>query len=236
MKKIGIILLTLLFLSTFFSSTSYAEKSPSDSSPPYLSPWSLWPLGDWAYLITEEFSKTTQPLTGKIIVLDAGHGGKDNGASVEGLKEKEVNLSVALKAASLLKEKGAEVHVTREGDTTLSREDRYLLAGKTGAAIFISIHANSGDQDVSGLETFYHYKRDEKLAKSLHRQLIDETYTHDRGTKFGDYYVLRENSVPSALIEMGFLTNDKDFMNLSSDTFHELIAKGIVNGVLDYFN
>lgn len=211
------------------------EQKTSSFSFAFL-PMPFVALDTWVHYVKNEENQEEEALNGKIIILDAGHGGKDNGASANGIKEKNINLPVVLKTAQLLKERGAKVYLTREEDKTLLREERYLLAGKVNADIFISIHANSSSSEVTGLETFYHYDRDKQLANTLQSHLIQETQSKNRGTRYGDYYVLRENTVPSALVEMGFLTNKEESTKLTNDVFHEYIANGIVDGVLDYFD
>lgn len=235
MKKTTIGVAIFFFLLCISVQDVKAESNAEQSiSVPFL-PLPILSLDQWLDAITAT-SNEERVLSGKTVVLDAGHGGKDNGASANALKEKNINLTIALKVAKTLEEAGAQVILTRDKDITLKREQRYSIASQQKADIFISLHANSGMKQVNGLETFYHHQRDENLANVLQTHLINETSSRNRGVKYGDYYVLRENTVPSALIEMGFLTNFNEANKLMDNTFHDSIAKGIVNGLVDYFN
>lgn len=243
MKKIitwfGLLIGTFGFFSSSAEAADLSTKMIEEGLKPFYTipflPAPFYNVEKWLDVLTVE-AEEKGALLGKKIVLDAGHGGKDSGAIVPNLQEKQVNLPITLKTAKRLEVLGAEVYLTRADDVTLQRKERYLLAEQVGADIFISVHANSGDADVSGLETFYHHDRDKELAETLQVHVVNETKSKSRGVRFGDYYVLRENTVPSALIETGFLTNQEESIKLASDAFHESIANGIVRGVLDYFD
>ncbi len=127
---------------------------------------------------------------------------------------------------------------------TRMNNDYFLLANRVFqsesvfADAFISIHYNSSlSPDVSGLSTFYNKSGDQELAQSIQAEILNGgTNLKDRGAKFGDYYVIRENQRPAALIELGFLSNRQDELQAETQDFQENAVSGIVNGLENYFN
>ncbi len=192
------------------------------------------------------------------IVLDPGHGGKDNGAAGKKFNEKTITLSLARKTASLLRRAGYEVYLTRGSDRFVDLKSRPALARKLNADIFISIHANKADKaSVSGAESFYMtpvkaastYSRKPSRKKYpgnrydannaaltywIQRSLIGKTKTPDRGLKHARFMVLKESACPSALVEVGFLSNRREEGRLGAQWYQWKIAQGIVEGVLRY--
>ncbi|MBE3596841.1 MAG: N-acetylmuramoyl-L-alanine amidase [Hydrogenibacillus sp.] len=178
---------------------------------------------------------TNGRLFGKVIVVDPGHGGSDDGATgVDGSKEKALNLDVALRLEAKLKAEGATVILTRRSDVYLSLADRVARAKSAGADVFVSLHHNAyTTPTMRGTMTFYY--RDFALAQALQNALVQKTGFRDLGARYGNYYVLRENTVPSALVEFGFLTNAEEIKSLRDPKIKDREAEGIVEGLVQYF-
>ncbi|HOK62954.1 MAG TPA: N-acetylmuramoyl-L-alanine amidase family protein [Soehngenia sp.] len=196
--------------------------------------------------VKSENTIPTNP-SGKTIVIDAGHGGKDPGAlSILGFKEKEVNLSIALKLENALRQKGYNVIMTRNTDTYVDLYERPKIANNVKADLFISIHCNSTLlNSVNGLELLYcpatesSYKTVDQypFAKSIHDSIVSSTGINSRGIKKrSDLVVLRLTNMPAVLIETAFLTNPDDAQKLIQDSFQQKVVQGIVNGVEQYMN
>ncbi|MCA8940667.1 MAG: N-acetylmuramoyl-L-alanine amidase, partial [Planctomycetes bacterium] len=157
------------------------------------------------------------PLKGLTVVVDAGHGGKDpGGIGFGGLREKDIALNVSLLVKKLLEAKGAKVVMTRADDRFLELQERSALANKTGADVFVSIHANMASREYAqGIETWFKAgsKRGElsqSLAKALNDATVGEVKAVDRGARADQrgLHVLRATTMPAALIELGFMSNE----------------------------
>lgn len=172
------------------------------------------------------------------IVIDPGHGGSDPGAvGIGGLREKDVVFPIAQRVATLLEQQGAQVVLTRQDDRTLDLAPRVQTAERNGADMFISLHANAismSRPDVNGVETYYYSSRDRPVAEAIQRSMLQATGMRDRGAKSARFYVLVNTSMPSALVEMGFVTGAEDAPLLANPEFRELIAYAIARGILDY--
>lgn len=184
--------------------------------------------------------------SGKTIVIDPGHGGSDPGALSYSKKyrEKDLALSVGLKLERELKARGYNVVMTRRTDIYPTLSERSQIANNANADGFISIHFNAAAPAATGLETFLYgagtvsYKgaTDLQFAKSIHAGLMGATPgSVNRGVKNGDFSVLRNTKGLAALVELGFITNPNDEARLVSDAYHELCAKGMANGVDNFF-
>ena len=168
------------------------------------------------------------------VFLDPGHGGKDPGAIGNGLQEKDVNLSVALKIDKILKRHNVKVFYSRTTDVFVELSNRATMANNVKADIFLSIHCNSfDDPQAQGLETFSYTGslKGAKLAKDIQDSLIrDKLYTRNRGIKTANFAVLRLTKMPAALVELGFISNSQD-ANILRNKQNELalaVAKGIL--------
>lgn len=178
-----------------------------------------------------------QYLQNKKIVIDPGHGGKDDGATgANGTLEKKVTLETASYLFNKLKEAGADVSLTRQRDEYLSLPSRVDMASYRDADAFISIHYDSTkNNNVRGLTTYYYHPWQKELAINIHSAVIGQTNMEDRGTRFGDYYVIRENSQKAILIELGFLSNPSEELHVTSDQYQQSAATGIYEGLARYF-
>ena len=179
-----------------------------------------------------------QSLKNKKIVIDPGHGGKDNGTTgYNGTLEKRITLETALHLYHKLKEAGADVVFTRTQDRFISLPTRTNTADIQNADAFISIHYDSiKDPSVRGLSTFFYHPWQKKLAVNIHSAVIDQTNMEDRGARFGDYYVIRENNKNAVLIELGFLSNPSEELLVTSDQYQNSAATGIYEGLARYFS
>lgn len=168
------------------------------------------------------------------VFLDAGHGGRDSGAVGQGLLEKEIVLSVTLKIGKILKSQGVEVIYSRINDKFISLKKRAELANKENVDIFISIHTNSFiNKNASGVETysFSNSKKGKILSKTIYNSIINSrAFTQMRGTKTANFSVLRNTKMPATLLELGFITNQKDAYILKNrqDELSNAISKGIL--------
>ncbi|MCQ6281951.1 N-acetylmuramoyl-L-alanine amidase [Bacillus sp. EB600] len=180
-----------------------------------------------------------EPLKGKTIVLDPGHGGKDDGTtSYVGTHEKTLTLETAQIVKQKLKNAGANVIMTRTNDTFIPLQQRAEISNKNHADAFISFHYNwSNDTSVNGVTDFYYQKsKDNELASDVLNEVVKATKLNNIGTRFDDLSVLRNNLQPSTLIELGFLSSKKDDPVVESSTYRENVAKGVYLGLLDYFS
>src|SRR5690625_2078925 len=159
----------------------------------------------------------------KTVVIDAGHGGSDPGASGNGLYEKELTLEIAQKVKKLLKSAGFKVIMTRSNDTYVSLEERSSIANNSNADIFVSIHINAGGG--TGIETYWYGKHESEkskaLASALQEEVIKGTNSVNRGVKVGNFHVIRETEVPSALVVLGFIDNKNEIGRASCSEWCE---------------
>ncbi|MFB1051629.1 N-acetylmuramoyl-L-alanine amidase [Paraliobacillus sp. JSM ZJ581] len=175
----------------------------------------------------------------KVIVLDAGHGGRDIGATgVSDTYEKEYTLNTALNIKSYLEQLGAIVHLTRSSDRFISLTPRASYANHLKADAFLSIHYNSTPQypSASGIGTYYYDDKDKTFAKFVHEELIKTTKSNDRNVQFGDFQVLRTNHTPGLLLELGFISNTSEEERVQTNIYQKKISRGIIAGLQRYFS
>jgi len=206
---------------------------------PASSTWSYWTL----------------PLSGKTIAIDAGHGGADGGAvSKGGIIEKDLNLAIALHLRDYLQEAGAVVIMTREGDYDLASGDahayskrktedlkrRAQLINESGAAAVVSIHMNSiPQQKWSGAQTFFqpdNHPDNRVLAAFIQDEIKRNLENTTRiAAKVGDVYLMKAiTGVPTALVEVGFLSNPGEAARLADAEYQRKVAASIYQGILRY--
>ncbi len=201
-----------------------------------------------------------EPLGGVKIVVDAGHGGVDGGASSQSVCEKDVTLAIAQKVESQLKRMGAEVVMTRNTDGDVldehapseefptlrerKKQDIFLreeIVKSNEPEIFITIHANAiPEAKWRGAQVFYHqdgHPNSELLAKSVQDSIKNSLQNTDReALAIKQIYLLKKAEVPAVLIETGFLSNDEERALLSDDSYQEKMATAIVDGIENYVN
>jgi N-acetylmuramoyl-L-alanine amidase len=175
--------------------------------------------------------------TGYLIVIDAGHGGHDNGATgLAGNKEKDYNLAVANKLVKLLSQyKEFQVVPTRTTDVYLTLKERADMANQLGADLFLSIHANSFQPSSRGTETFYYNANSEAFARLVHSYLLKATGFPDRTVQIQPFYVIKNTTMPATLTETGFLTNEIENKQLMSPDFQDKIAQALAAAIREYY-
>lgn len=194
------------------------------------------------------------PLSGRIIVLDPGHGGPDGGAVGGDVLEKEIALKVAAKLRDYLQQQGALVLMTREMDSDLADKDtrgysrrkvedlrrRVALINESEADLFISIHLNAiPSPRWRGAQTFYYGSliENERIAKFIQAELRSNLENTNRVAKMIDtVYLLKYVKKPGALVEVGFLSNPQERELLASDHYQTKLAASIYKGILRYFS
>ncbi len=172
-----------------------------------------------------------------IVVIDPGHGGKDSGApGIGGLLEKDVVLPIGKRVAAILEQNGIQAVLTRDADFFVELQGRVDIAERANATLFVSVHANSVDKrpDVNGLEVYY-YDSGYNLAEVVRKTILQNISTlNDRGTRKARFYVLRKSSMPSILVETGYMTGRQDNPRLGNPEYQNRMAEAIANGILRY--
>lgn len=186
-------------------------------------------------------------LMGKVIILDAGHGGKDKGISADGIYESDINLDIVLKLRDELVKQGVNVILTRDGDYDLSSpnvkrrkksdfDNRISIINNSNADLYISIHMNYLiDSRYYGAQVFY-VKDNEQLAKIMQNEFNNELQSPREAKKLmNSIYMYKQLDIPGVLIECGFLSNVKERKLLSSSDYQDSIVKTIINGLIRYY-
>ncbi len=178
-----------------------------------------------------------------IIVVDAGHGGSAPGATKQGVYEKDIDLAIVLELKEIFdtSEESIGVYYTRLEDTNPSLTSRVGLANNLGADLFLSIHNNSTASgrisSISGTEVMY-YAGDEtgnskRFASILLENLLTELGSKSKGVVVGDsIFIIRESTVPVALVEVGFMTNKEELALLTSEEYQHQAALAMYNSIL----
>lgn len=189
----------------------------------------------------------SMPISGRVIMIDAGHGGWDPGkVGNENTLEKDINLQIAQKLQMYLEQAGSIVILSRLDDTALGEKkgsdmhSRADIANTSNADIFVSIHQNSyPNESVRGAQVFY-YENSEKsrlLAESIQNELVRFVDPNNkRGVESNsNYYVLKRTTIPAVIVESGFLSNNAERLQLMDENYQERIAWGIYLGIVNYF-
>ena len=172
-----------------------------------------------------------------LVVLDPGHGGDHNGAEYGGVKEKDLNLAIASKTASLLEAEGVTVRMTRSIDQDVDLYARSGLANTLGADLFVSVHCNASVEhdDALGVYTCAYSQGTEgwQLAQILRETMLDATGAADFGMEERpNLAVLRTAQVPAALVECGFMSTPSELALLTQPEYQDKLARGIADGIL----
>lgn len=174
------------------------------------------------------------------IVIDAGHGGRDQGAAGRKAQEKDITLKIAQRTGKYIRRRtrGVDVILTRDKDEFISLNERANFANFYQADLFISIHANSARGYAEGTETFVWNKRHNPWSLKL-AQLIQEEYTErgkrkNRGVKKANFAVLRNTNMPAVLTEVGFISNAQEEKYLRSRRGRRKLAYCIYQAVKQY--
>lgn len=183
-----------------------------------------------------------------VLVLDAGHGGHDPGAQNKGTNEKKLTHKIIY---TLMKDKfsgnapDTKVYWTRTTDTFVTLAKRAAFAKSVSADAFISLHMNSADnRTANGTEVYYSVSNNKTsfsgisskaMANLFRKQLLSDLKTTNRGTKTAAYYVLKHNTVPAILIELGFISGNGDYSKLTNTTFQKKAANSIYKSIQAMF-
>ena len=180
------------------------------------------------------------------VCLDPGHGGSDIGATgINNIHEKDGNLKLSLKVAKLLKKNGVKVVMTRDDDSTVSSEDRAAIANDCNADLYLALHRNyAATPEACGVEAWIYSSGSEKnhaIAETILSNLEKVGISDNRGVRTGtqfdsdnDYIVIKQTNMTSLIIEMGFISNEKD-VELYDDNMDDYAA-AIANGIIEWLN
>lgn len=175
------------------------------------------------------------------VIIDPGHGDHDPGANGFGYQEKNVVLDISLRMKKYYQQTPIGVQFTRESDVFMTLSNRAAFAQKNDGDIYVSVHANALNGSAHGQETFYYAARNtnddqsKALSTYVHKRMQEAWGLKDRGIKFGNLAVLRENTVPATLAEIGFIDNKTDNAYIASANRREQMARAIFLGTLDYY-
>ncbi|WIV12281.1 stage II sporulation protein D [Proteiniborus sp. MB09-C3] len=181
-----------------------------------------------------------KPLSGRIIMLDPGHGGENSHdyIGVNGTSEKELVLKISQKLKASLEELGAKVSMTRDKDEYVSLSNRAQMANKLRPDFFLSVHLNGyANPSIHGCEIYYYRsdKESETLAKSIMANLTKDGEILDRGIRVADFYLLREVNVGSLHLELEYITNPNKELKLNDETYIDKVIARITAGFVEYY-
>jgi N-acetylmuramoyl-L-alanine amidase len=171
----------------------------------------------------------------KTVVVDAGHGGKDNGAYRKfGGAEKVATLDVAQRLARKLRESDVKVVMTRSSDVFIPLEERVAIENAQKDSIFVSIHFNdSRRRAVHGFETYYHSPMSVDLAQTIQAKLTTISRLSNRGVHQANFRVLRLAKYPAVLVECGFLSNRREGGSARDSDYRDQLADKIAEAIID---
>lgn len=183
--------------------------------------------------------KNPKEVYDKVLLLDAGHGGKDPGTSGNGMQEKNLNLTIAQKIAQKLQGSGIKVYMTRDSDVYPENSTRAKTANDI-ADLMVSIHMNSGPETANGTETLYQVHANDngarltskQLAEILQGKVVSATGNTNRGAKlWTDVLILNRTTVPAVIVEVIFITNTGDALKISNPAYQDQVAQAIADGI-----
>ena len=179
---------------------------------------------------TKDTSKTF-----KTVVVDAGHGGKDNGAYRRfGGAEKIATLDVANRVSHKLRQSGLKVVMTRSSDVFIPLEERVAIENEQKNAVFVSIHFNdSRRRGIRGFETYYHSPISAELAQRIQAKLMTIPKSANRGVHVANFRVLRKAKYPAVLVECGFLSNRLEGGEARDSEYRDQLAERIAEAVVE---
>ena len=178
-----------------------------------------------------------------VVIIDAGHGGKDTGNATETLNEAQINLQLAMQLLEVKKKhrKNIEFIFTRKGDDFMELHDRIALIDKHKADLFISIHCDSYTEDhLNGFEIFHPSKGDQIVSSKQYAYMLEEalvkkkTPMAHRSTKRGEMFVITRAHCPAVLVNFGFLSNPDDFATVTNEEYQLAFAEAIIESITEY--
>ncbi|MDN7226481.1 N-acetylmuramoyl-L-alanine amidase [Planococcus sp. N064] len=201
-----------------------------------------------SYLSTSKPSVSPNPIpvvkSNLTVIIDPGHGGKDPGATGNGFLEKNVVLNIGKHMQDYIEKTPINVKMTRETDKFVELADRAKFASRNDGDVFVSIHTNALNGSANGQETFYYastaavnpnVKSSRALSIYLQARMQEVWDLKNRGVKAGNYQVLRQNTVPAALVEIGFIDSTTDIQYIKDEADRKAMGKALFLGTLDYF-
>ncbi|WP_071396685.1 N-acetylmuramoyl-L-alanine amidase CwlD [Bacillus tuaregi] len=201
----------------------------------------------------ESWNSWNLPLSGKVILIDPGHGGPDGGAGDKDALEKDIALDVSLKLRDYLQEQGALTVMTREVDKDLADKEtrgysrrkvedlkkRLEMINKKDVDFYVSIHLNSiPSPRWSGAQTFYapQFEENERAAKFIQDEFkINLGNTKREAKPINHVYILKHAKNPGVLVEVGFLSHPEERKRLKDDSYQDMLAASIYNGIIRYY-
>ncbi|WP_232217893.1 N-acetylmuramoyl-L-alanine amidase family protein [Brochothrix campestris] len=198
-------------------------------------------VANWVVTVGENEQAATPTVTSlseATIVLDPGHGGNDTGAiGNNGTYEKTIALKTAAAIKAQIETTGAKVIMTRTDDSYIGLATRANSTNKHGADAFLSIHFDSTEEPntASGTSTYYYNDNDQDFATTLNTQLETSMPLENHGIKYGDFQVLRENTAPALLLELGYINNGYDETTIDTDDYRQKVAQAVTNGLINYY-
>lgn len=204
------------------TTTPVVKKQPQHTTPVILNP---------------PKTTTNRSTSGKHkVVIDAGHGGTDVGATGGGIYEKNITLDVSKKVEAILKQRGYQVVMTRPDDKFVSLQDRVTISENYSPDIFVSIHVNSSVRpEITGVETHYYHQYSMSLAQTVHSSFASAVQSPNRGLFKSKFYVINHTTCPAILVEIGFISNANERAQLISEKRKQATAKSIADGIDNYF-
>ena len=198
---------------------------------------------------------TTLPVSGKVVILDAGHGTPDEGAeSNNGTTEAQINLKIVLKIQELLEQSGCTVILTRSNENAIYDLDaktlkqkkvsdihnRVKIGNESSADIFVSIHLNKiSQQQYYGWQTFYNTSNEQSkvLAEQIQENLNESIQKENNrvAMKLNTVYIMKHVEIPISIVECGFLSNPQEEKQLQDEEYQNRLAWGIYTGITSYF-
>jgi N-acetylmuramoyl-L-alanine amidase len=171
----------------------------------------------------------------KTVVVDAGHGGRDNGAYRRyGGAEKTATLDVARRLERKLRESELKTVMTRSADVYVSLDQRVAIENGEKNSIFVSIHFNDSRRRViRGFEIYYHSPASRELAMRIQRKLVAIPRSTNRGVHLANFRVLRLANYPAVLVECGYLSNRREGSGARSAEFREILADKIAEAIVE---
>lgn len=184
----------------------------------------------------QQLTQTALPLTGKKIVIDAGHGGKDTGAIHGKVQEKTLTLAIATKLKKMLEDQGATVVMTRSDDSTVSLQERVDVTVAACPDIFVSVHVNAHtNRSLDGIEAYYWRTDSKELATTLYNGLVRDLSTRGKWVAQEEFFVVHWSPVPAVLMEVGYMSNPAKRALLVTDSYQDKVAKSLADGIVRYF-
>jgi len=167
------------------------------------------------------------------VIIDAGHGGFDRGGIAgQRVDEKTMNLDVALRLRSVLQGYGYRVVMTRDQDVFIPLGTRVAIANSYRDAIFVCIHFNATPRrSASGIETYFYSSQSLSLASAIHYYVAGGAPSANRGVRRRGFFVLRRTTIPSVLVECGFLTNPAEAQYAQNSAYRQKLALEIAHGI-----